>query len=232
VNAIERVLLATHIASGSMALLAGGVALVASKGRRVHRGAGRLFRRLMVVVLVSAVATLPFRGNAFLGSLAVFAAYLTFSGVRILRRRHGAAPTALDAMAAVVALVIGVTLSLLAVARPPVQGIATVVSVLGGVVMFATYDLISQRARFSVRWPHAWVYEHIWKMVAAYTAVVSAFSGGVLPLFEPPWRQLWPTLASTPLTLWFFIAYRRRMRRGITLPGRDEPNAPARTGVA
>lgn len=220
-TATERIILAVHIAAGSVALVLGAGALAVRKGGRLHRAFGRQFRRVMLVVVVSAIAALPFRANPFLASLAVFAAYMTFSGVRVLRRRAGAAPTALDTRVAVLALVLGIGLSLLALANPPVQGPATVMAVLGGVAMFATYDLANFHLRLYMRWPNAWVYEHIWKMVGAYTSVVSAFSGSVLQLFSPPWRQLWPSMVGTPVSLFLVLYYRRRLKLGARLPGRE-----------
>lgn len=218
-TALEQVILTTHIAAGSVALLLGAGALAMRKGGRRHRGFGRWFWRMMVLVLMSAVAALPFRNNAFLASLAVFAAYMTFSGVRVLRRRRGAEPTAIDWIASALALVLGIGLSLLALANPPAQGATTVVAVLGGVALYATYDLVNFRARLFARWPNAWLYEHIWKMVGAYTSVVSAFSGSVLQLFEPPWRQLWPSMVGTPALLILVFYYRARLARGAALPG-------------
>jgi len=51
-------------------------------------------------------------------------------------------------------------------------------------------------------WPFSaslWRYEHVLKMLSAYGAVISAFSGNVLTFLPTPWSELWPTLLFQPM---------------------------------
>jgi hypothetical protein len=48
-------------------------------------------------------------------------------------------------------------------------------------------------------------------MIGAYFAAMAAFSGSVLVLFPPPWRQLWATMAGTVLSIVMVLRTRRRM---------------------
>jgi hypothetical protein len=82
--------------------------------------------------------------------------------------------------------------------------IPTVVyALLGGAGTYAAYDLL--RFSFPARWPFfpgLWFYEHLVKMLGAYSAVMSAFSGSVAMRFLPdPWKQLWATIFFNALML-------------------------------
>ena len=58
------------------------------------------------------------------------------------------------------------------------------------------------------------MFEHIVRMLAAYFAALAAFSGSVLVLFDPPWRQLWAVILGQWLTVMFLVRYRRGLRAG------------------
>ena len=59
--------------------------------------------------------------------------------------------------------------------------------------------------------PDLWTYEHLVKMLSAYGAVLSAFSGNFLTFLPTPWSQLWPTLLFQPLAIiWVTVLARRR----------------------
>ena len=58
--------------------------------------------------------------------------------------------------------------------------------------------------------PDLWLYEHLVKMLSAYAAVLSAFSGNFLTALPTPWSQLWPTLVFQPLALiWVIVLIRK-----------------------
>jgi Na+/proline symporter len=63
--------------------------------------------------------------------------------------------------------------------------------------------------------PELWMYEHLWKMLGAYSAVLSAFSGNFLRFLPPPWSALWPTVLFQSLSLIWLSALLVRKRRSL-----------------
>ena len=80
------VLLAAHIAGGSVALLALAPVLVAAKGKGLHVRAGRAYVSGMAVALASAYPLAVLLPSPFLGGVALFSTYLVGSGWRWIRR--------------------------------------------------------------------------------------------------------------------------------------------------
>jgi hypothetical protein len=79
---------------------------------------------------------------------------------------------------------------------PPV-----VYSTLAALAVVTGYDLLKHG------WLHErlrswWLYEHIYKMLSAYSAILSAFTGTVLPGFKP-YSQLGPSV----LCLWLIVFF-------------------------
>ena len=50
-------------------------------------------------------------------------------------------------------------------------------------------------------------------MIGAYFGAVAAFSGSVLVLLDPPWRQLWATTFGQTLSVILVIYYRMTLGR-------------------
>jgi uncharacterized membrane protein len=84
---IEKVLslaLILHIAAGTVALLSGLVAMLASKGHHVHRLAGKVYFGGMTTIFVTALVMALGRQLDFLLMVAFFSYYMTVRGYRIL----------------------------------------------------------------------------------------------------------------------------------------------------
>ena len=77
-------------------------------------------------------------------------------------------------------------------------------SALGTLLAVTAYDL--SRLGWRARWRRspAWRYEHIWKMVSAYAALLSAFTGTVLAQYQP-YSQFLPSVLCTGLALGFWL---------------------------
>jgi hypothetical protein len=81
---------------------------------------------------------------------------------------------------------------------------------LGGAGAYLLWDC--WRFLFPAAWPffpNLWFYEHLVKMLASLSAVVSAFSGSVLhflPIAEP-WKQLWSTILFHNLIIVMIVWY-------------------------
>ena len=84
----QLILLAVHIAAGSVSLAMAGVALVTAKGGRWHVLAGRIYAVGMTLVFVTAIPLAIFAESIFLFLIALFSFYLVFAGWRFARNRQ------------------------------------------------------------------------------------------------------------------------------------------------
>jgi hypothetical protein len=212
-------LLVIHIAAGTVAIVAGLVALLTEKGGRRHRAAGRVFSLCMLCVLSSATILTILSRNLYLGALTVGAGAPAFSGWRVLRRKRpdidpSQRATALDWTVSIVLLVAALSLLRVALGDPTMTNRGLVFALAGAASAHMTYDL--WRFANPTRWPsgpRVWLYEHIVRMVATYSAALAAFSGSVLVLFDPPWRQLWAVILGQWVTFVLLWRYRNGLRR-------------------
>lgn len=215
-------LLVAHIVAGTIAVVVGLVALVAPKpvGRsaRTHLRSGRLFLYAMAAVITTSVALTLINFNPYFAGLTAAATVAVFSGYRVLsRRRPDVNPLhrarALDWIVTLLILAVGLSLTALAATGRVAQNLPVVYSLGAGSTAYALYDLyrFARPARFPFT-PNLWLYEHLVKMIGGYFGAVAAFSGSVLVVLPPPWRQLWATTLGQALAVVLVLYYRRRLR--------------------
>ena len=196
---LHRLNIFTHIAFGTLALLVGLGPLLARKGGPAHGRLGRWFLGLVVVVLVSAglgLAVFDFR--PFLTAIVLLTTYQAYAGYRTARIR-ASGPTRRDGLAAAVFLGGGLVFLLALPRIRLVWSPVVMYSTLGLLLGITSYDL--SRYAWLPRWRRgAWRYEHIWKMVSTYGALLSAFSGNVLGQYQP-YSQFLPSVFSISLAL-------------------------------
>jgi uncharacterized membrane protein len=217
--------LLVHIASGSIAVVVGLFPILTTKGGQRHRVTGRWYKRLMYLVLGSAVLMSLIALKPYFAALTLGALISTFSGLRVLKRKRPDIDPAQRARPldwAVTLMGIGVvTVLLISAQQGEVGQNATVFyALIGGAVTYLLWDL--WRFIFPAAWPffpNLWFYEHLVKMLASVSAVVSAFSGSVLhflPLADP-WKQLWSTILFHNLMivmiLWYAVIRKRVKKR-------------------
>lgn len=218
---IYPLLLAVHIAAGLGTVLVGIAPVLTRKGSRAHRLAGRIFAVLMAILLACAWAMTALKTDTYLLALSASATLTLFSGLRVLRRkrpdlRRTDRATGLDwmvtlAVAGVGLLVLGLVLTGRG-SGPPAISIALAYAALS----MTGWDL--WRFARPADWPFSpelWRYEHLWKMLGAYSAVLSAFSGNFLRFLPPPWSALWPTLLFQTLTVIWIATLVVRKRAGV-----------------
>ncbi|MBO0934021.1 hypothetical protein [Fibrella aquatilis] len=198
-----------HVACGTAALGVGLVALWLNNRPAAHRRWGRLFLRLLVVVIVTAaLGAVGFKPRPFLIILTALAAYQGYSGYRVVRRREQRM-VPFDRWLAVAVLTCGVGYGVL-LPRSGVTWSPTVIySTIGGLVVVAGYDSV-KAFWLHERLKRGWLNEHICKLLGALDALTSAFAGNVLPAYQP-YSQLGPTLLF-PLVMVYFIRLRRRQQ--------------------
>lgn len=210
--------LALHVACGLLAVAIGLAPILTRKGSRPHRLAGRLFVGLMGVLLVAAWLMTALRFNAYFAALSATATITLFSGVRVLRRKRPdldprQRATALDRAAALAVVGIGAWVLVLLLTGRAASPRTTTIALVYAAFLYGGWDL--WRFWRPADWPFSpdlWTYEHLVKMLSAYGAVVSAFSGNFLTVLPTPWSQLWPTLLFQPMAaIWVAtLAVRRR----------------------
>jgi len=211
--------LALHIAAGLAACVVGLAPILTPKGSRLHRLSGRVFVGLMATLLACAWLMTALKFSPYFLALSATATMTLFSGVRVLRRkrpdlRRSDRARPLDWI--VTLAVVGIGLWVLALVVTGQTGdLAAVSSALAyGALVYGGWDL--WRFARPTDWPFSpnlWNYEHLTKMLGAYGAVLSAFSGNFLPFIPTPWSQLWPTfLFQTMTMIWIAVLIVRRRR--------------------
>lgn len=205
--------LGTHILFGTLAIVCGLLPIIASKGGKLHRWTGRRYRQCMYFVLGSAAVMTVLAFKPYFAALTLGAGISTFSGLRVLKRKRPDLDPAQRARPLDWLVTLGsIPLLLILIFSNAGPGQPSVVfhALLGGAAAYIFYDLI--RFTAPTRWPffpRLWFYEHLVKMLASYSAVLSAFSGSVLT-FVPlpsPWKQLWATILFHTLMITFIIWY-------------------------
>lgn len=175
-------ILVVHIAGGTIGLLSGTAALIARKGSRQHRLAGTIFLVSMLVMATIGASVSPFLGHGLDTIAGTFTIYLVVTAWLTVKRRGGEIGRA-EIIALAVALgavVAGVTLGTLGVARP--RGIIAgypamayfVIAVI--VALAAAFDLKVILRGGITGTPR--IARHLWRMcVALFIAAASFFLG-------------------------------------------------------
>jgi hypothetical protein len=196
-----------HIILGSVALLLGLLALVTPKGGRLHRQAGNYFMLLLCgVILTGFIGVFVFKRNMFLLIITVLSGYYGFSGYRILQTKTNV-PRWPDIAAAALAVAV-VSYFLYYLHQIGMYWSPVIIySTVGALFLIVSYDFI----RYLIpreQYRNLWLYEHIYKMIGAFTALLSAFSGTVFSQYQP-YSQFLPSVFGVLLQIGFIVAYRR-----------------------
>ena len=209
---IQLILLAVHIAAGSMSLAAAGAALVTAKGGRWHVLAGRAYAVGMTVVFVTAIPLAILADSIFLFLIAWFSFYLVFAGWRFARNRQRRAHS-----------VDWIAVSAIGVTGLAMWGYAVVLALNGSsqwvtLVVFGGIALALglADAKFHRDQPGGQrrVARHLTNMMAGTIATITAVTVVNVDI-EPVW-VLWilPTVVITPLIVWWNVRVLRRSRPG------------------
>ena len=197
-----------HITAGSLALLTGTIILLTIKGTPFHKRSGRFFLLMLsVVILTGLIGVFVFGRNTFLLIITVLSGYLGYSGYRAVKTRSNK-PVAMDICMAILCLaLVGYFLyyfNSIGMIWSPV----IIYSTVGYLIFIVGYDLLRGFIPASA-YRNLWLYEHILKMVSAFTALLSAFLGTVLPQYHP-YSQFVPSVFGTLLAIGFIIYFRKK----------------------
>ncbi|MEM9000859.1 MAG: hypothetical protein AAGB24_11405 [Bacteroidota bacterium] len=195
-----------HVVTGSVALLLGLIALISTKGAKVHNTSGRYFLWLIsIVIFTGLMGVFVFGRNTFLLVITVLSGYVSFSGYRVLKLKSNI-PKKTDILIAFTSLLVLVYFLSYFKSIGMIWSPVIIYSTVGALLFVITYDflkfLIPTRAYQKHR---IWIYEHIYKMTSAFAALLSAFFGTVLDTYQPHSQYL-PS-AFGMLIIFGFMAY-------------------------
>jgi hypothetical protein len=215
---LHQVNIITHIIAGMVALVIGLFAIVYNRRVILHIKLGRYFIYFLSVVIVTGYFGFFLFGNdPFLLMLTLIASYVGFAGFRNiqLKEKRG---TALDVVVALTALISSLTYVCLLSRNNVPRNITVVSSTLAALLLVTTYDLMKYFF-FHDYLRKAWLYEHIYKMISAFSALLSAFAGNVFRDFHP-YSQVGPSAFCTLLII-YFISLRMPKRHLAKVAGSE-----------
>ena len=163
-----------HIAGGSIAILAGALAVAARKGGRVHASSGTWFAISMLVLGVTAAVLAQAEGDAGLGLGGVLTCYFVATSWVTARRRDGT--TGRFEIAACALVLIAAA----AIAWTGLSGAATTPAGAGPLIAFAAVCLLAGigdlrailRAKLT---PAQRLSRHLWRMCFAFFIATGSF---------------------------------------------------------
>lgn len=207
-----------HITTGIAGIMLGILAYASIKGGPDHRRYGHLFLWAMGTVVTTALIGVSlFRDRPFLTVVTLQAAYFAFSGFRVVKRKE-LGGSSIDLLATIGVTIIVILFFLRLQSANIYWSRGIVYYVLFYLVIILGFDLLRFAWPSLINQSRFWLYEHIFKITGAFTALVSAGTGTVLVAWEP-WNQIIPAIASTfwlPFCLWYFP---RKMRARTQVQG-------------
>ena len=189
----------------------GIVAYASVKGGTTHRKYGRWFLGLIsITITTAALGVLVFRDRPFLTVVTVQAAYLAFTGFRVLKRKNSSFEW-VDILALVGAsLLVGNFFFQLQGANV-VWNQQVVWYLLIYLCMILAFDLLRAIWPGLIKQSRFWLYDHIFRMTGAFCSLTSAGIGTVLSDWEP-WSQIVPAIVATWWLIFCLIWFPRRYK--------------------
>ena len=197
-----------HVSTGVIALFLGIIALSTPKGKRAHKNTGKIFLCFLgIVVFTGLLGVLVFKVSQFLLVLTVLSGYNAYSGMRVLKNKTNQIYRQ-DILVALFSVSTGIYflyyISSIGMIYSPIVIYAT----LGTLFSIVLYDLLRYLIP-SKKYGNLWLYEHIYKMVSAFTALLSAAAGNVYEEFQPHSQYL-PSLFGILMAIGFIVYFYRK----------------------
>lgn len=209
-----KLLLWLHILSGSLALLAGPIAMFNQDGGKVHRLSGKIYVRSMYIIFITSTILSIYRGNLFLFLIGIFSMYLVVGGhralsLKLLHKGQKAGKT--DWIILIISALAGAGLVGLGLYMQIAQGNSTgLVPVIFGGIMLAGTRGDYKRFTIAPKEKNHWLLKHISGMMGGYIATVTAFLVNNWQTDPPFISWLLPTVIITP----FIVIASGKFRKG------------------
>lgn len=194
-------ILVIHVLSGIIALLSGFIALGINNRPADHKVAGRVFFNAMLSVFITAITLSVFKGLNFLLCIAVLSFYMTFKGVRAMRRLKGSNRSIVDFIALSALVLSGCYLMYAGLTIGVTKGsVVTLILFMSfglGILLlsYISFRELIQLKSFDVQW----LTVHQASMGGALIATVTAFSTTALSFLPALVVWLGPTIILSPL---------------------------------
>jgi hypothetical protein len=198
---IHQVNIGIHAVLGTIAMVIGLFAIIYNRNVTLHKKLGRYFLYLLTVVVGTGfIGFFFFRQDPFLLMLTLIATYVGFAGFRNIKLRENRS-TIWDAAVALGSLIIAAVYLWKLANSQAHWNVSVVSSTFVALGLVTSYDLIKFffLHNYLKKW---WLYEHIYKMISAFSALLSAFSGNVLRDFHP-YSQILPSAFCTVMVGYF-----------------------------
>jgi len=203
-----------HVITGSIALLLGLIALLSRKGGIAHNKTGRYFLMFIsAVIFTGLIGVLVFGRNTFLLVITILSGYVSFSGYRILKLKSNI-PKSIDILAAIVSLLILAYFLYYFKSIGMIWSPIIIYSTVGALLFVISYDFL----RYSIPRKkyiknRIWIYEHIYKMTSAFSALLSAFIGTVFEEYQPHSQYIPSALGMVIIFGFIIYVYRFGLKR-------------------
>jgi hypothetical protein len=200
------ILLAIHIASGSIALLSAIGALLVAKGKKAHRRWGISYVCSMALISITAWTMSALKPNSFLFSIGCFSAYLVASGYARTKNRNGKA-TAIDWTISGFGLATSLVMLGLGLASTGTNHVVLIVfaGVSGVLSVVEIIRLRQQKFKGNER-----IINHMTQMMGGTIATVTAVAVVNIRGVQPGWL-VWiaPAVLIVPVIIYWTIRLRR-----------------------
>lgn len=213
---MEAASLIVHITAGSLAILAGYVAIFAAKGGGLHRRGGTLFVYAMIVMGMTGLAIAIFRdlpGSLAGGPLAAYFVITAVTAVRPIDRRLDIAMLVVPLYSS--AMSFGFGANAVAQGRSTINGVPVAMILFFAVVAVLSALSDIRLLRGAVNVGRRRIARHLWRMCFAFWIATGSFFLGQMDEF-PVWLQhpaLMAIPAMLPLVLMIYWLWRIRIRR-------------------
>lgn len=197
-----------HVTIGSIALLIGLFILLSKKGTKLHKKGGNLFLILTsIVVITGAFGVLIFERNFYLLVLTALSGYFGYSGFRVVKLKSNK-PKLIDILVALFSLFSGIYFLFYIKSIGFMWSLGIIYSTVGALFLIITYDLLRYAIPLN-KYKTLWLYEHIYKMIGAFTALLGAASGTIFENYKP-YSQFLPSVFGTLLAIGFIAYFYRK----------------------
>ncbi len=207
-NFFHKLNIIVHVINGTLALLIAVVAFASKKGAKLHIKSGRIFTVLLgVVVFTGLLGVFIFKVNTFLLVVTLLSGYNAYSGIRILKTKSNT-PKLQDILVGLLCISSGCYFLYYMKSIGMFWEPVVVYSTIGFLFALVAYDFLRYLIPAN-KYRKLWLYEHIYKMTAAFTALLSAAVGTIFPNHKP-FSQIGPSAAGTLLGIAFIVYFYRK----------------------
>lgn len=172
-----QIIIYIHAFFGGLGLISGLFSIIARKGGKYHRKAGRVFTYSMLVnsSLSCFVSAMPRHESTFLFLIGVFTIYMVLSGNRALTFKNKQKVHFIDLFISWSMLLASVSMIIIGFLPSNVHsGISVLFPVFGSIGFLMTLGDLKMHKRL-VHQKHLWLTNHLSKMMGAFIASITAF---------------------------------------------------------